>query len=339
MTGRVLVDATAYGPGPSGARRRAEALLPLVAARCPGLSLEVHWAADGPPPPAAPSAVGLVHVVAPVSCTGGARRLAAVGRLWRRAHREAPLHALLVDHGPVPPLAGCRVVVTVHDLRLHSRFTPWWRRAYACTLLGPALRRAHAVVAVGPSLASALIARHALDPARVVSAPNAVDAAFAAAPAEPGGRSGLLVADRDEPRKARGAAEAAARAVGQDLVVVDAERDDEALARAYRRARWLLAPSLEEGYHLPVAEALACGTPVLASDIPAHRDLVALGARGLVLLPTPRVVAGRWTWPGAAERLGAPPPRDVAPPSWTWEESADRVAAALRAPLRPRTPR
>jgi glycosyltransferase involved in cell wall biosynthesis len=39
------------------------------------------------------------------------------------------------------------------------------------------------------------------------------------------------------------------------------------LASVYRRASLVLLPSDREGFGLPVVEALACGTPVLASDI------------------------------------------------------------------------
>jgi glycosyltransferase involved in cell wall biosynthesis len=48
---------------------------------------------------------------------------------------------------------------------------------------------------------------------------------------------------------------------------------DRDVRRLLAGARALLAPSLAEGYGLPVAEALALGTPVICSDIPAHRDV------------------------------------------------------------------
>jgi len=32
-------------------------------------------------------------------------------------------------------------------------------------------------------------------------------------------------------------------------------------------------PSLAEGFGLPIIEALAIGTPVIASDLPAHREI------------------------------------------------------------------
>ncbi len=47
---------------------------------------------------------------------------------------------------------------------------------------------------------------------------------------------------------------------------------DEELAGMLRGARALLMPSFAEGYGMPIAEALALGTPVLASDLPAHRE-------------------------------------------------------------------
>lgn len=50
---------------------------------------------------------------------------------------------------------------------------------------------------------------------------------------------------------------------------------DQAMARLTRAAIAVLAPSLQEGFDYPVHEALAGGIPVIASDIPAHREYVA----------------------------------------------------------------
>lgn len=47
---------------------------------------------------------------------------------------------------------------------------------------------------------------------------------------------------------------------------------DHDLLTAYRASDALVAPSLLEGFDLPVLEALACGTAVVASDIPVHRE-------------------------------------------------------------------
>lgn len=56
---------------------------------------------------------------------------------------------------------------------------------------------------------------------------------------------------------------------------------DRLLLSLYRGARALLVPSISEGLGLPVLEALACGTPVFASDGGALPET--LSGRGLIL--------------------------------------------------------
>lgn len=52
------------------------------------------------------------------------------------------------------------------------------------------------------------------------------------------------------------------------------------LPEYYRRAALLVQPSREEGFGLVVVEALGCGCPVVASDLPALRDLIVEGETG-----------------------------------------------------------
>ena len=49
--------------------------------------------------------------------------------------------------------------------------------------------------------------------------------------------------------------------------------DDQMLAALYRNARALLHPALAEGFGLPALEAMACGCPVILSDIPSLREV------------------------------------------------------------------
>jgi glycosyltransferase involved in cell wall biosynthesis len=59
----------------------------------------------------------------------------------------------------------------------------------------------------------------------------------------------------------------------QDHVIVLSGMASPSVRQAMANAKALLMPSLAEGFGLPVAEALAVGTPVLASDLPAHYEV------------------------------------------------------------------
>ncbi|MBW1981213.1 MAG: glycosyltransferase family 4 protein [Deltaproteobacteria bacterium] len=50
--------------------------------------------------------------------------------------------------------------------------------------------------------------------------------------------------------------------------------DDDDLPAIYSMARAFVYPSLYEGFGLPVLEAMACGVPVITSDIPAIEEIV-----------------------------------------------------------------
>lgn len=59
----------------------------------------------------------------------------------------------------------------------------------------------------------------------------------------------------------------------------------EELVHQYNRAQLLVSPSLYEGFGLPAAEALACGTPVVATTAGALREIVEDGVSGLHVPP------------------------------------------------------
>jgi glycosyltransferase involved in cell wall biosynthesis len=72
------------------------------------------------------------------------------------------------------------------------------------------------------------------------------------------------------------------------------ERD--VLAAIYRRAALLLHTAEAEGFGLPLIEAMACGCPVLASDLPVLREV---GGEAVDYCP----VAGVEAWANSAIRL------------------------------------
>ena len=64
-----------------------------------------------------------------------------------------------------------------------------------------------------------------------------------------------------------------AKATIADRVILLNGLSEEQLQWCYCNSQLLLAPSLVEGFGLPVAEALLAGCPVICSDIPAFREL------------------------------------------------------------------
>ena len=96
-------------------------------------------------------------------------------------------------------------------------------------------------------------------------------------------------------------------------VILTGQVSDEQLAAIYSGAHALVLSSEDEGFGLPAVEALACGTPVVACDAPALREV--LGERA-------DVRRRRATWRAliaAAEAASRPAP---APPAWSWQDAA-----------------
>ena len=87
---------------------------------------------------------------------------------------------------------------------------------------------------------------------------------------------------------------------------------DDDLAAIYTGAHALTFPSDDEGFGLPTVEALACGTPVAACDVPALREVLGERATFVARNDLPGLIA-------AAESARRPAP---APPAWTWDDAA-----------------
>jgi glycosyltransferase involved in cell wall biosynthesis len=58
----------------------------------------------------------------------------------------------------------------------------------------------------------------------------------------------------------------------RDSIVVLPHLERDILGAIYRRAAIVLLPSAREGFGLPVIEAMACGIPVIASELPVLRE-------------------------------------------------------------------
>lgn len=107
------------------------------------------------------------------------------------------------------------------------------------------------------------------------------------------------------------------------------------LASLYRRASLVVLPSDREGFGLPVVEAMACGTPVVSSDLPVFREV----GGAVVRLCSPNDMSG-WsrTIAGLLDELDSPGTRAELRRAcvrqaarFTWEGYAEAMSRVYRA--------
>ena len=192
-----------------------------------------------------------------------------------------------------PTHSNVPLLLTIHDLatlRLPAAFNRW-TRTYSRALLPRVIRNADHVIAVSEFTASELMSLLGVPTAKITVIPNGVAAPFGS-DGDPATGDYVLAVATIEPRKnldrlteayasltprpaelrlvgARGWGNVRLDANVTELGIVS---DDE-LARLYRGARCFAYVPLYEGFGLPVLEAMASGTPVVASDIPPLREV------------------------------------------------------------------
>jgi len=202
---------------------------------------------------------------------------------------------------PTPLLWRGRAAITVHDATpwLHRNTISAGMRYYYGPLYRQALRRAAGVITVSEASRADLLSALGLPAARVHVTLNGVDRCFFES--KPPSRKRppyLLAVGTLEPRKNIPLlldAFRRLRADGRDLELVLVGRQgwadslplaelaahvrltgaipDSELAEMYAGAACFVLPSLYEGFGLCLAEAMAAGTPAVASNIPALREL------------------------------------------------------------------
>ena len=192
-------------------------------------------------------------------------------------------------------------VMTVHDLSFLKN-PSWYSRAYYWyyRFMTPlAVKTSRHILTVSEFSKSEILRFYPfLKPERISVVYNAIDRQlFKTSPApSQGGEVFVLCVSSLDPRKnfAR-LIEACQGLTGAKLYIVgkynrvfsqqmdlDTSSDnirflgrvsDEELVRLYNQATCFVFPSLYEGFGLPPLEAMACGCPVLVSDIPVEREV------------------------------------------------------------------
>lgn len=340
-----VVDGRFLVARPTGLHRVAREF--VTAARDAGLDADV-WAPSGTTDPL-------------VDRTIRVPKGRAGGRIWEQFVLPAAARGTTVwSLTNTAPLLAPGVVV-VHDLA--ATVGPQWfagsMRAYAATVLHSA-RRAKLVVTVSGAIRDELI-QHGVRPERLTVVSPAVDARFTPATADAVAkvraahkldRPYALLVGWADPRKDAQTAVAAHRLVvdrhAHDLVLLGSSHptfapvdlpplpsvrrlghvSDGDLVGLLTGATVLLYPSRYEGFGLPPLEALACGTPAVASDIPALRESTA----GRVRLEPPGDVD---SWAAALTAGLAGQLSRARPPTRSPQEVGQQLVAALsNAPAR-----
>ncbi len=281
MTPLVVLDADVLGRQRTGDETYVENLLRLLPALAGG---ELRFSALTRRPDLVPDGVEPVEL-GPRSQV--LRMAVAVPRTLRRLRPD-----LVHFQHALPLRCPAPAVVTVHDLSFERDTAAMGSvdRLIFKLVVPRAARQARRVIAVSERTKRDLVELYAIPPERVTVIPHGVDPAFA--PEGNGAHDYLLYVGAIQARKDPVAAAEAAESVGLPLVVAGPEREPalareleshgadlrgyvekDELARLYRGAACLVLPSRYEGFGLPVLEAMACGTPVVAYSDPALREV------------------------------------------------------------------